>query len=82
MKRFLHNLAVGICSLVYALVGLVFGVCTGFIVVQLIQLIFGVTMVSPAVRWAVAGWAIVLAVFAASAYLRSPAGDRFSRGES
>ncbi|MCK5932190.1 MULTISPECIES: hypothetical protein [Aurantimonadaceae] len=79
MTRVLHNLAIGICAVVYALVGLTFGVTTGFIVLKLVELIFGFVIVSPAVQWVVAGWAIFVAVLAVVAYLRSPSGDRVAR---
>ena len=46
MTRVLHNLAIGICAVVYALVGLTFGVTTGFIVLKLVELIFGFVIVA------------------------------------
>ncbi|MAU95480.1 hypothetical protein [Jiella pacifica] len=80
MRRALHNLVIGIYAFVYAVLGLLLGVTTGFLTLKLVETIFGLGNASPALlQLAVAGWAIFLAVLAPVAYLRSSAGDRLSQ---
>ena len=82
MRRALHYLAIGIFAFIYAVLGSLFGVTTGFLTLKLVETIFGLGGASPALlQLAVGGWAVFLAVLAPVAYLLSSVGDRRSRGK-
>lgn len=64
------------CSVVYAFVGAVSGIASGFIAMKLVEIVLGVDVVFSAIgQLAVAGWALLLACGAVFVYLRSPLGD-------
>ena len=77
MRRALQSLMIGIFAFVYAVLGLLLGVTTGFLTLKLVESIFGLSNVPPTfLQFGLAGWALFLAVLAPVTYLRSSAGDR------
>ncbi len=78
MRKTLHVLAIGLVTVVYAFLGLLLGVCTGFLVLKIVQVGFAPPdHVMVVLQWLVIGWSVFVAVGGAVAYLRSSRGERF-----
>ncbi len=78
MQSALQGLATAFFSFVYAFLGLMIGACSGFILLKLAQGTLGLSdSVTAVLQLAVAAWAILLAVVAAAAYVKTSKNERF-----
>lgn len=76
MNRIGRIATLGTFSFIYAAIGLMVGLASGFIIMKLTGLAVGTDFVFTAVAQAVVAiWALALSVGAVLVYLRSPSGD-------